>query len=113
MKLSIIENAIWHYEDYVDNNILSCYPSYKMYPCLFPMWDNSSRRERGAWIFHDSTDVKFKRWLVETLKYFNPYSAEENFVFINAWNEWAEGNHLEPCQKWGTSYLEVIKNLFS
>jgi hypothetical protein len=36
----------------------------------------------------------------------------ENFVFINAWNEWAEGNHLEPCQKWGKDYLEVTKEVF-
>jgi hypothetical protein len=40
---------------------------------------------------------------------FTPYSPEENLIFINAWNEWAEGNHLEPCQKWGLKYLEATQ----
>ena len=46
------------------------------------------------------------------LKKFKPFSPEENFIFINAWNEWAEGNHLEPCKKWGLQYLEATKAAF-
>ena len=40
---------------------------------------------------------------------FKPYAKDENFIFINAWNEWAEGNHLEPCVKWGSQYLDATK----
>ena len=74
------------------------------------MWDNSSRRE-GLPIsaLRNSTPEKYGFWLSETLRKFNPFSNEENFVFINAWNEWAEGNHLEPDLKWGRKYLEVTK----
>ena len=37
----------------------------------------------------------------------------DRFLFINAWNEWAEGNHLEPCQKWGKGYLEATKEILT
>jgi hypothetical protein len=64
-------------------------------------------------ILKNSTPNLFKHWLQAVVNRFKPYSREENFVFINAWNEWAEGNHLEPCLKWGTQYLDVVKEIFS
>jgi lipopolysaccharide biosynthesis protein len=82
---------------------------YKLFPGIFPMWDNSARREKEATIIHGSTPELYGKWLRHILHKFKPFSIEENFVFINAWNEWAEGNHLEPCQKWGRAYLETTK----
>jgi lipopolysaccharide biosynthesis protein len=110
-RSSYITDNIWLYKDYATLNTLKAYPGYKIYPCVFPMWDNTARRNEGAWIFHDSTPGNFHKWLADSCSNFTPYSDQENFVFINAWNEWAEGNHLEPCRKWGTSYLEIIREL--
>ena len=77
------------------------------------MWDNSARRKANSIIFHDSTPETYKTWLDHaaslTIKTDNP----ENFLFINAWNEWAEGNHLEPCLKFGKRYLEVTQEIIS
>ena len=75
------------------------------------MWDNTPRRDRWAAVLHDSTPDLYARWLSRLLETFEPYSAEENFVFINAWNEWAEGNHLEPDEQWGRAYLEATRNV--
>jgi len=84
---------------------------YKLFRCVTPMWDNSPRRKSGAAIFHNSTPELYRSWLQHIVDHFQPFSKEENFIFINAWNEWAEGNHLEPCERWGTSYLEATKSV--
>jgi lipopolysaccharide biosynthesis protein len=84
-------------------------PNYLLYRCVTPMWDNAARRKEKAQILIDSTPEIYQNWLAEVAKEFVPPSPEENFIFINAWNEWAEGNHLEPCQKWGRAYLEATR----
>ena len=84
---------------------------FKMYPSLVPGWDNSPRKKNDpTLLLKGSTPQKFQQWMTNILADFKPFSEQENFVFINAWNEWAEGNHLEPCLKWGTAYLQGLKN---
>ena len=84
--------------------------NYKRFPCVFPAWDNYSRRQKGgAVIFQNASPLLYEKWLGNVMRKFHPYSQDENFVFINAWNEWAEGNHLEPCIKWGRGYLEATQ----
>lgn len=96
------------YPGYVDFLVNKPVPSYKCFPTVVPMWDNTARKKNNALIFIDSNPQDFKKWLVNALSR-ESYSPEENFVFINAWNEWAEGNHLEPDQRWGRQYLEATK----
>jgi len=86
--------------------------NFKLYPSLVPGWDNSPRRPKDpTLILTESTPEKFGQWFAKIHEDFKPFSNEENLVFINAWNEWAEGNHLEPCVKWGTSYLEATAKI--
>lgn len=99
------------YSDYV-NYILKTYKypqQYKRFPGVMPGWDNTARRGEDSMLFKNSSPSVFSNWLEYHERNFRPYSNEENFLFINAWNEWAEGNHLEPCQKWGLKYLEAVK----
>lgn len=87
------------------------YPStYKRFPGISPMWDNTARRGKKAFILKNSNPEKYSEWLSYHINNFSTYSKNENFLFINAWNEWAEGNHLEPCQKWGRAFLKATKN---
>lgn len=107
-KYNIIP-LLFSYSKYVEYACKQPLPNYKQYPCLFPSWDNSPRRKKSFFAFKGSTPRDFGRWLKNVITKFKPYSKEENLIFINAWNEWAEGNHLEPDQKWGSSYLDACK----
>ncbi|MGO8677455.1 MAG: glycoside hydrolase family 99-like domain-containing protein [Limisphaerales bacterium] len=74
--------------------------------CVTPCWDNSARRKREAVIIHNSTPAEYGRWLRREIIAVQDRPEQHRVVFINAWNEWAEGNHLEPDLKWGRAYLE-------
>jgi len=104
-----IQPIMIDYSDYTKFSAALPMPAYKIFPCVNPMWDNSARRKKNPTIFYNATPSAYKKWLQAIVKKFTPYSKEENFIFINAWNEWAEGNHLEPCIKWGRQYLEATK----
>lgn len=71
------------------------------FPCVFPDWDNSPRRQRNAVIVDNSTPDKYRQWVESELETSPP------LLFVNAWNEWAEGCHLEPGRRWGRAYLEA------
>ena len=109
-----IKNGVFSYESYVneikENTVHS---NFKRFPGITPMWDNSARRKEGAIIFHDSSPTLYGSWLEHIVNTFKPFTPEENFIFINAWNEWAEGNHLEPCVKYENQYLKITKEILS
>ncbi|PKQ46714.1 glycoside hydrolase family 99-like domain-containing protein [Confluentibacter flavum] len=84
-------------------------PSYKLYRGITPSWDNTARKGMQAFVGIGSNPNVYYEWFRHIVKTFKPFSSEENFIFINAMNEWAEGNHLEPCIKYGSAYLEATK----
>lgn len=84
---------------------------YRWFRCVTPMWDNSARRSTNANIFIGATPSIYKQWLSKTVaRTRQRHTGDEQIVFINAWNEWAEGCHLEPDQKWGREYLEATRD---
>ena len=60
----------------------------------------------GGVVLEGSTPELYGDWLSKTIARMENMHLPEPLIFINAWNEWAEGNHLEPDQRWGTQYLE-------
>jgi hypothetical protein len=107
-------DKIYDYVDYIWHDLNESRTDYKTIPGVFPGWDNTSRRQHGgATIFVNSSPEAFGNWVAEKVRRFTPSSDEENLFFINAWNEWAEGNHLEPCERYGLRYLEALSKALS
>lgn len=99
-------NRIYNYYSIVEKMLQKSTPPYKRLSCLTPAWDNTARRKNAALILKDSTPEIYENWLKAIIE-LPPKSAK--VIFINAWNEWGEGNHLEPCQRWGRAYLEATR----
>lgn len=98
-------------DDFVQNKKYLLDTKAKVFPGLFPDWDNSPRRyNRGAWILQNSPD-NYKQWLVDLIRWTEEHNApDERFIFVNAWNEWAEGAHLEPDTYYGYAYLQKTRD---
>ena len=75
---------------------------------VFTSWDNTARRGRRSIIYHGSTPDLFREYVVSQLRK-SIIAGQEGILFVNAWNEWAEGAHLEPDEKYGMGYLKALK----
>ncbi len=85
-------------------------PTWKRFPSVMVGWDNTARRPRGATIFDGATPEAYDQWLEATVASLADVREEERYLFILAWNEWAEGNHLEPDQHYGRAFLEATRS---
>jgi hypothetical protein len=80
-----------------------------MFPCVIPNWDNTPRSNTRGTVLHESTPELFRRHLRDALELVKAQDFEHRLVFVKAWNEWAEGNYLEPDREFGHDYLNVLR----
>ncbi|RUY57908.1 glycosyltransferase [Mesorhizobium sp. M7A.F.Ca.CA.001.09.2.1] len=85
---------------------------YKLFRSVCPGWDNTARRKRGGTVFINNTPALYRRWLDNVIEDTLAHVSEpsERLVFVNAWNEWAEGAHLEPDSANGHAYLQATRD---
>ncbi len=79
------------------------------FPCLVPNWDNTPRSGSGGLVLHGSSPELFRLQIQRAIRVMERVPNERKLIFLKSWNEWAEGNHLEPDMKFGRGYLEVLK----
>lgn len=102
-------DSVHSYSEVVEHASLPRPVPYLRFPCVTPGWDNTPRRPRTpAFIIRDSTPEQYERWVFDALMRENhDGGSSTQLLFVNAWNEWGEGCHLEPCERWGHAYLEA------
>ena len=98
------------YDGLIANGLHQEELDYDLIKCVVPTWDNEARRPNNGSTFVGSTPEKFKTWMQGALDYSRrrPVLGNQSFVFVNAWNEWAEGAHLEPDIYHGSAYLNRV-----
>ena len=103
---------VWDGADYVVNRRYLYEPKYKLFKGVCPSWDNTPRKAySNCVVIEGVTPAHYKQWLLDCIDYTRiKHTREEQFIFINAWNEWAEGTHLEPDSRYGYAYLQATRD---
>jgi len=74
-----------------------------------PNWDNTPRAKRDGWVIEGGTPEAYAMLVSDAIKQVQSRPWERRIVFVKSWNEWAEGNYLEPDQRWRRGYLEATR----
>jgi glycosyltransferase involved in cell wall biosynthesis len=101
--------ALYDYRELVATNCQREIPAgYPIFRCVAPMWDNEARLPSRGTVFARSSPGLYRQWLQSVCGWAERHGGfDKPVVFVNAWNEWAEGAHLEPDQRYGYAYLQA------
>jgi glycosyltransferase involved in cell wall biosynthesis len=111
---ALFRGRIFRYADVVRHQRDAVAPDYKLYRCAFPSWDNSARKPGRGHVFHASSPAWFGEWLRNIAEGSRAESSvNAPMIFVNAWNEWGEGAHLEPDRRHGYAYLEALGDVLA
>ena len=107
------KNYTIHQYDKVWSQIIrnSMKSSAETFPGVFVDWDNTARYGSRATIIDGASPERFKYWFSKLIEIVSNRPDDMNYVFLNAWNEWAECAYLEPDERYGYEYLEAIKDV--
>lgn len=79
-------------------------------PSIFPNWDHTPRTGNKGYVLDGSTPALFKEHVKQVLETVAKKPSEKRIIFLKSWNEWAEGNYMEPDLKFGHGYLDTLRD---
>ncbi|PKV14380.1 glycoside hydrolase family 99-like domain-containing protein [Xanthomonas prunicola] len=104
------QGSVVDYANVVDKALSEAKPEFDLIRGVFPSWDNDARKPGRGYTVARSTPARYRTWLRGAVDYSRKFPVRgESLVFVNAWNEWAEGAHLEPDRRYGYAYLEATR----
>jgi len=104
------QGLVRDYREVVEKSLHEKTPEFTLIKTVSPSWDNDARREALGMTIHGSTPALYEKWLNGAMDFALDHPVNgESVVFINAWNEWAEGAYLEPDVHFGHAYLNATK----
>ena len=80
-----------------------------VYPSIFPQWDRTPRAGNSEGVYIKATPTSFKKHIQDALNVIKNKDVEHQILFLRSWNEWGEGNYVEPDLKYGHAFLDAIK----
>jgi len=101
--------TIYQYKDLLKSFVPEKTKKLEYLPCVIPNWDNSPRSGMNGLIMQGSSPELFRQSLRQALNNVSTKPAEHQLVFLKSWNEWAEGNHMEPDLRFGHHYLQALQ----
>lgn len=108
---SVLRTDNFNYPDVVKNFFAPEDGWENIYPTIMPQWDRSPRVGNYDGVYVNATPEHFKKHILDALRVVSGKSDEHKILFLRSWNEWGEGNYVEPDLKYGKAFLEVIKDV--
>lgn len=106
-----IKLDVYDYKEIIENIFSESEFKENIFPTVVPQWDRSPRSGRRAVIYKNSSPELFKIHLEDALKCVSDRNNEKKIIFLKSWNEWGEGNYVEPDIVYGHGYLDAIKEV--
>jgi hypothetical protein len=104
----------YDYPETIKNIAVRGGASYPRYPGVFMSWDNTARQPNKGASFDGASPARFQAYCELKLAEAKAHHVgDERMMFVNAWNEWAEGAHLEPDLAYGHRWLESLRRAFA
>jgi len=117
-KIQNIHTANWlvrkyKYKDIIRNFFTDIDRNENVYPTIVANYDRSPRGGNKAILFYESTPELFRQHLEQAIDVTKDKSDEHKILFLRSWNEWGEGNYVEPDKEFGRAYLDVINQVMN